>query len=317
MALQNRDWRQVAVALTDVQKETFKPLPLTLAAVAGLVWFAIALQAIQPTQWIGARTILPVLAVLAGLASTWASHFIAIWQEEMWGLHATGNFLNDFLYHLGGTAPREEFIKLLLLVPFLPILLKRGSRLEMLVISGCIGLGFAIEGNLQSYEHGGPDGAFGRFLTANFFHLAASGLVGLAFCEFILAPKRCAMPFLLTLVGVIMAHGIYDAFMAVQGVRLLSIFSMLSFLALSLIFFHQLRQLRDHTTDQLYISATLLMGMSILTGTMLVCAAMQLGFPLAVTSLAANAAGLSLVICLFYRQLGRGLAPVPVQSPIQ
>ena len=315
LAVQSHAWRDVAVALTDVQKETFKPLPLTLAAVAGLVWFAIAVQAIQPTQWISARTVLPILAVLAGLASTWASHFISVWQEEMWGLHPTGSFLNDFIYHLGITAPREEFIKLLLLIPFLPILLKRGSRLEMLVISGCIGLGFAIEGNLQSYEHGGPDGAFGRFLTANFFHLAASGLAGLALCEFLLAPKRCATRLILTLLGVIVAHGIYDAFMAVEGVRLLSIFSMLSFLALSLIFFQELRHLRDHTTDQLYISATLIMGMAILTGTMLVCAAMQLGFPLAVTSLAANAAGLSLVICLFYGQLGRGLAPVRTAIP--
>ena len=310
LALHDRAWTGVARALTDLQKEAFKPLPLTLAAVAGLVWFTIAFQAIQPPQWIGARSILPVLAVLAGLISTWGAHFLAVWQQEMWGMRFTSNFLSDFIFHLGVTAPREELIKLLLLIPFLPILLRRGSRLEMLVVSGCVGLGFAIEGNLQSYEHEGPAGAFGRLLTANFFHLAATGLAGLALCEALLAPRTKTVSFILTLIGVIVAHGVYDAFMSVQGARVLSLLSMLSFLALSLLFFSELRRLRDPATDQLYISATLLIGMALLTGTMFVFAAMQLGFPLAATSLAANAAGLIIVVCLFYRQLGRGLAPV-------
>jgi hypothetical protein len=43
---------------------------------------------------------------------------------------------------------------------------------------------------------------------------------------------------------------------------------------------------------------------------------MQLGFPLAVTSLAANAAGLILVVCLFYRQLGQRLAPALAEHEI-
>jgi RsiW-degrading membrane proteinase PrsW (M82 family) len=314
VAMHHQLWAEVVRALIAVEMETWKTLPLTLAGVAGLVWFVIAIQAIQPKQWVSVRTILPLLAVLAGLASAGPAHFVSIWQEEIWGFHPNGDFLHDYLFFLAGAAPREELIKLLFVLPFIPILLKRGSSLEMLIVCGCVGLGFAIERNLQSYQHGGPDGAFGRFLTANFFHLAATGLTGLALCRFLSHPRRGIVPLVLTVGGVIMAHGIYDAFMAVEGVRLLSVFSMMSFLALSLVFFHQLRQLRDNATDQLYISATLVIGMSLLSGAMLVCAAMQLGFPLAVTSLAANAAGLILVVCLFYRQLGQRLAPVLAEA---
>jgi hypothetical protein len=102
----------------------------------------------------------------------------------------------------------------------------------------------------------------------------------------------------------------YDGFMAVPGLRVLSAASILSFMVLSLVFFHMLRQERDGVTDQLSISATLLCGMSVLTGTMLVCASSQLGFFLALSTLAANAAGLIVVVCIFFRQLGRGLSAV-------
>ena len=50
--------------------------------------------------------------------------------------------------------------------------------------------------------------------------------------------------------------------------------------------------------------------MSVLTGTMLVCASSQLGFFLSLSTLAANAAGLIVVVCIFFRQLGRGMSAV-------
>ena len=95
-----------------------------------------------------------------------------------------------------------------------------------------------------------------------------------------------------------------------RGLRILSAASILSFMVLSLVFFHVLRQERDGVTDQLSISATLLCGMSILTGTMLICASSQLGFFLALSTLAANAAGLIVVVCIFFRQLGRGMSAI-------
>ena len=51
-------------------------------------------------------------------------------------------------------------------------LLMRNSRLEMIVVAGCVGLGFAVWENLSYFAQYGSAVAFPRFLTANFFHFA-------------------------------------------------------------------------------------------------------------------------------------------------
>jgi RsiW-degrading membrane proteinase PrsW (M82 family) len=308
LALHEHRWADAARALITVERETLSPLPLVAALVAGFAWFLIAVQAGQPLSWWSFRTFAPSFAVLLGLGASLAARLVSAWQEEIVGLRLTGEFLTDFAFYIGNVAPREELLKLCFVVPFLPWLLTRKNPLETLIVSGCVGLGFAIEGNLQAYQHVGPDGAFGRLLTANFFHLAATGMLGRALVEWIQSRGRKWVRFLGTLVGVMTASAIYNAFMTVPGARWLSAASMLSFFVLSLVFFYDLRRWRDHATDQLYLSATLVFGLSLLTGAMLVCAATQLGFTAALHSLAINAAGLLLVIVVFFRQLGRGLA---------
>lgn len=308
LALHEGRWLDAARALIVVERETLRPLPLVAALVAGFAWFLIAVQAGQPMGWWTFRTVAPFFAMLLGVTASWPAHFVSAWQEEVIGLRLTGEFLTDFAFYLGSVAPREELLKLLFAAPFLPWLLRRGNPIETLIVCGCVGLGFAIEGNLQSYQHAGPDAAFGRLLTANFFHLAATGLLACALVEWIKSRGRGVIRFLGALLGVMTANAIYSAFMNVPGARWLSAASMLSFFVLSLVFFHELRRWRDHATDQLYLSATLVFGLSLLTGAMLVCAATQLGFSEAVRALAFNAAGLLLVITIFFRQLGRGLA---------
>lgn len=308
LALHEHRWAEAARALVVVEREALRPLPLIAALVAGFAWFLIAVQAGQPRGMSSFRTVAPFFAMLLGVVASWPAHFISAWQEEIVGLRLTGEFLTDFTFYIGSVAPREELLKLLFVAPFLPWLLRRKSPLETLIVSGCVGLGFAIEGNLQSYQHAGPDGAFGRLLTANFFHLAATGMLGLALVDLIESRGRRIIGFLGTLVGIMTASAVYNTFMSVPGARWLSAASMLSFFVLSLVFFHELRLWRDHATDQLYLSATLVFALSLLTGAMLVCAATQLGFAEAVRALAFNAAGLVLIVAIFFRQLGRGLA---------
>jgi hypothetical protein len=182
--------------------------------------------------------------------------------------------------------------------------------LETLVISGCVGLGFAIEGNLQIYQNGGPGEAFGRLLTANFFHFATTGLLGLSFCRFLFAPIRRFTAFVGTLLGVVFAHGVYDAFMNIEGIGILALGSMLSFFIVSQVVFHQLRHWRDQSTDQLFLAATLVISLAVLTGTTLVCASMEIGFQQAVSAMAVNTIALAVVVVVFFRQLGRKLSKI-------
>jgi protease PrsW len=310
LALHQHQWVASAKALTEVETETLHFAPVFLALVAGIVWLVIAVQAGQPTSWFSYRTLMPILAVVVGCAASWPSHFIAAWQEQILGLRETGEFLPDLAFFIGNVAPREELIKLAFLFPFLPFLIIRRSALETLVVSGCVGLGFAIEGNLQTYQHAGAADAFGRLLTANFFHFATTGLLGLALCHFVFSPRRKCVAFLGTLLGVIAAHGVYDAFMNIAGIRALAAASMLSFFIVSQVVFHHLKRMRDQSTDQLFLAATLVISLTILAGATLVCAALEIGFQPAVNALAANMIGLALVVVVFFRQLGQKLSKI-------
>jgi len=310
IALNERDWTSSARALKNVDLEALQTAPLILALVAGIAWLTIVVQAGQPIQWVSYRTMVPILAALAGFAAAWPAHFAAAWMEEIMGLRETGEFLSDLAFFMGSVAPREELIKLAFLLPFLPLLVIRRSPLETLVVSGCVGLGFAIEGNLQIYQHGGPGEAFGRLLTSNFFHFATTGLLGLSFCRFLFSPRRKLTGFIATMLGVILARGVYDAFMNIAGVRILALGSMLSFFIVSQVVFHELRRWRDQSTDQLFLAATLVISLTVLTGTTLVCAAMEIGFPQAVSAMTANAIALAIVVIVFFRQLGRKLSQI-------
>src|SRR5204863_1796192 len=117
---------------------------------------------------------------------------------------------DDFLFFMLSVGPREEIIKLAFFVPFLPLLLFRKDRLEALMVAGCVGLGFAVWENLQYFAQYGSAVAFPRFLTANFFHFALTGLNGLALCDFLRSPIRRVLPFVGILAGTSFAHGAYD-----------------------------------------------------------------------------------------------------------
>ena len=301
-------WLDIFQPLIGMERAYLKPMPATLAALAGLVWFIIALQAIQPPGLFCFRTIAPVFAVAAGVVSIAPTLLAVLYQEEMWKLKATGDFFEDLVFYVAGVGPREELCKLLCFLPFVPVLLMRGSRLEMLLIAGCVGLGFAIEENMQYFAQAGPAIAFGRFLTANFFHLAATGIIGLAFCEWMMSPLKKCLPFLGKTLAVMLAHGCYDAFMAVEELPVLALVSTMSFMLLALFFFRKLRTLRTAATDQISIAGTLIIGISLLNAAVLVCASMKLGFAPALAALAFTAFSLIMITYMFYWQLGDGLS---------
>ena len=187
-------------------------------------------------------------------------------------------------YYLMGVAPREEALKLVCVLPLLPLLLIRGNRLEMLTVSAAAGLGFAVEENLHVFAFAGAANALGRFLTASFFHVAATGVLGLALCEIFTQPLRKLPAFVFIFCAVAFAHGCYDAFLASHEWFGLVLISMLSFLLLALAFFRTLRVLRDPAADQVALPATFIGGVAVLIGLSLICVSADGGFASAVRS---------------------------------
>ncbi|MEM1296086.1 MAG: PrsW family glutamic-type intramembrane protease, partial [Verrucomicrobiota bacterium] len=121
------------------------------------------------------------------------------------------DFVQGLVNNIAGIGLREEFIKLVCFLPLIPFLLKRANPIEALVVAGFVGLGFAIQENLSYYSRSGGNATVSRFLSANFFHLAMTGLAGYAAYRFAQLPRRRWEEFLATFLTVVLAHGIYDA----------------------------------------------------------------------------------------------------------
>ena len=85
-----------------------------------------------------------------------------------------------------------------------------------------------MEENIGYFRHGGAadDVAVGRFLTANFGHIALTGLCGFACYRMIRFPRSCWEQFLATFLLMVTAHGIYDA------VLILNLFNEYSFVSI-------------------------------------------------------------------------------------
>jgi RsiW-degrading membrane proteinase PrsW (M82 family) len=307
-------WADLVAPLRDLQARLLKPVPMALAAIAGLAWFLVAWQMIQPPNLFGFRTIAPVLAVLAGMGSTFATLLASIWMEEIFGLAESRELFANLAFYMLGVGPREEIVKLIFFVPFVPLLLARKSRLEMLVVAGCVGLGFAIWENLLYFAQAGPVAAFPRFLTANFFHFVLTAFNGLALCDALREPRRIPA-FVGTLLGTSFAHGLYDALQGVHELaallgnsKLMAMPAMIVFMLMSLFFFRKLQTLRNGSTDQLCIAATLVAGLSLLGGAVLVFAAREMGLVPALVVLAVTGLFWVMVVYMFYWQLGEGMS---------
>jgi RsiW-degrading membrane proteinase PrsW (M82 family) len=307
-AAQERRWPDMVLPLKEIQSRLVEPIPIALAGIAGLVWLIISLQAIQPPGIFSFRVILPMLGVVAGMASTFPTLLSGLWMEEMFGLRHSGEIVDDFLFFMLSVGPREEVAKLVFFLPFVPILLFRKSRLEMLITAGCVGLGFAVWENLIYFKQFGSAVAFPRFLTANFFHLALTGLNGLAFCDLLRNPVRGFLPLIGTFVLTVAAHGAYDTLASLEHLRIMMLGAMIIYMLVALWFFRKLRTLRDGSTDQFSIGATFVIGISLLASTILVLASREIGFIPTMVVFAIVGFGMIMVSYMFYWQLGEGMS---------
>jgi len=287
VAMKQRAWSAVWKPLLVLQKESFSSMtPIVLTSIAGGVWLLLAWQMIQAGSVFSFRFWIPLLAIAVGIFSPLPVLFLDVYQSEEWGMKQQGLFFEDAWFFIAGVGLREEVCKLLFFLPFVPVLLWRKSRLEMLVTAACVGLGFAILENVNYFRIGTPATAFARFLTANFLHFAATGLLGAALCDLISSPRKHYKRFLLTFIGVVIAHGGYDTFASAPyspgwSSKVFNGLTAACFILLALAFFRQIAKERGPATDQFFPGATLVFGLSILTAAITICSSMEYGFALA------------------------------------
>jgi|GEM_PF-1300813 len=204
---------------------------IIIPVISAAIWFTIILQTLgikkRGAFW-------GVLAVAAGIASIAVTIFFIFVQEGIVGLKETGDLIDDAIFFTAGVGLREEFCKLLFFLPFIPFLRRANSDALVLAVASWVGLGFAMEENLGYFARSMVAAEpWSRFLTANFFHLAATGLTGYSFYRFIRSPRTRWDEFLGTFLAIVIAHGIYD--LVISSSRLEKELSLVAIILLGLL----------------------------------------------------------------------------------
>ena len=191
-------------------------LPLAALLLTGMsagLWYILLVMHTPRCSW---RWTWPLGPVVAGIASIWPTISLIAWQEqEKLGLNGTVeattlNFPMDLWHLILGVGLREESCKLALAAFFMPWLVWRRMPGMALMTGAFVGLGFALEENVDYYQSMGGAVALPRFLSANFMHVAMTGLTTHALYEMLHSRFASADRFLLTFAAVVTAHAVYD-----------------------------------------------------------------------------------------------------------
>lgn len=180
---------------------------LVLAFFAASIWFLILVQHRSRVRWPWARSMLPLIA---GVCSVWPTLSILAYQEYTQGMTADAPFPSDLLYFISGVGLREEGCKLLAFALFLPWLLWRRTPGLALLTGAFVGLGFSLEENIGYFQDYGGAIAWARLLSANFLHIALSGICAHSLYGMFATRFAHAERFIITFIAVIVAHGAYD-----------------------------------------------------------------------------------------------------------
>ena len=284
--------------------------PVVLAALTGCCWLIFTLQALQVIGWRDPRLWLALGGVLLGVLSVWPTIFFVYWQEHGWGLQESRSLIPGLRFFVLGVGLREELAKLLCLLPLMPLLLRLRSELAVLLVSGCVGIGFALEENAGYFAGSGGSDAMGRYLTANPFHMTLTALVGLAVYRGLRSPRDWGLQAVAVFGLMVFAHGLYDAFIVLPALAEYSLFGTIAFALVVYQFFHELRGARAKRPDTVSLTANFLCGVSLVTAATFVYLSATVGFAAAFDVLAQGVLGLAVMVYLFLREMPETMVQV-------
>ncbi len=291
-------WRTlVRLRLQDLP---FVKLGLALAA-AGL-WYVILVQMSGlEGRW---KWALPLLPMMAGVASIWPTLSLVEFQHQHLGLSQDAPFPHNLWYYFGGIGLREELCKLALFAPFLPWLLRRRQAGLALVTGAFVGLGFALEENLDYYDPAGGSVVWGRFVTANFMHAAMTGIAAHGLYLTVRSGFHRVGDFVGAFLMVVAAHGIYDLVIMMDDERLgISFLHIVVLAFLANHFFTLLAAETRALRGAVSPAAVYILGSAMLVAALMVSAAALEGTREAVAGVASGCLSVVPVGFLFWRHL--------------
>lgn len=303
LASERGQWLQAMRWILPAQWEGATLAIVLLAALSAAVWFSICTNIGSPMP-ARRRRVLYGTAVVLGILSSYLAigTFVA---EVRWfpslGSHDFKSELLDCVLFVG---PREEVAKGLFTLPILIWVKRHGRRRDALACGGLVGLGFAAVENLGYFESG-LSTALVRFLTANIFHIATTGLLAASIDDAMRGRTTKGNGIGWTLGFLAFMHGMYDVFALAapeQGISALPFVSLLPFFLVTRSFLTALGELPRHDGR---LQEKFIVGMVLVAGATFVYASAQVGAKGAVVAMAEGLMGTAIAFVLVVDALGR------------
>lgn len=302
IATHERDWLRILVWIWPAGFVHWNAWPILLAVLAAALWLVIAVRLGRVQDGVPGRRQLYALAFILGILSVYPTLVTITVEEEFFGLKELGQFVPDLIYFIFGVGLREEGWKIILFLPLVPALLRRGSRIEAMTCGALVGLGFAAEENIGYFHRFGAQATLPRFLTANFFHMSLTAVVALSVFDTLRGRATPRDRFNVAFPMAITIHGAYDFFLSTKDMPLSSIFSTVLLIIVSRQFLRQLLIASSKAEERgaLYL---LIASMALITGVSYVYATTLVGPWGALRMIAVGIIGVAIVIYMFVREL--------------
>jgi RsiW-degrading membrane proteinase PrsW (M82 family) len=299
LAIHDHRWVVAAGwALVSIFMES-RRAPLVLAAISALMWLIFSLtlgKAKEEKRWA-----LYLAAFVLGVVSIVPTDMVIAIETQL-GFTQKADAAADLVYYVAGVGVREELCKLLLFLPLIPWLKRRGSRpLEVLVSGAIVGLGFAAVENINYYLGLGRGVALTRFVTANFFHMALTAVCAKALYDLIALRKEAVAA--LNPIGVmIMVHGLYDFFLGTPIFDGAEYLSMAAFIVLAHYFFARVDEARGRPEPDMLLVRRFAQALGIVSASALVAASVEMGASAAFAELVLSFVSVLIIVIMFVRQ---------------
>jgi len=302
LAVHDEDWRAAARSLPALWTPHLGGTGLVMSTIAALGWAFFCARLGKLGMRVRFRLPMYVAAFALGIASVFPTVLLIAIEEAKLKLVETGDPARDILFFVFGVGLREEASKLLLFLPLLPILRKWGDKLDVLVCGALVGLGFAAEENLNYLARENLHTGLGRFLTANFFHMALTGTLASALDDFVSDREKHAAAFTRTSLFVVGIHGAYDFLLSHEEYGG-SYLAMAAFVLLTKLFLEAVDSARRRADRGMTPLHAFIFAVAVVTGVSLAFATIAVGPKAALLVMGSGLLGQAIIVYVFVRTL--------------
>lgn len=302
LAVHDQDWRSAIRWLPSIWAPSLGSTGIVMSGIAALGWAFFCARLGKLGMRPRFRLPMYVMAFVLGVASVFPTVFLIAVEEAKLRLVETGDPTRDIIFFVFGVGLREEASKLLLFLPLLPILRRWGDKLDVLVCGAMVGLGFAAEENLNYLASENLHTGLGRFLTANFFHMALTGTLASAVDDFVSDREKHAAAFMRTSLFIVGIHGAYDFLISHEEFGG-TYFAMTCFVFLTRLFLHAVDAARRRADRGITPLHAFVFAVAVVTGVSLAYAVMAVGPAAAILVMGSGLLGEAIIVYVFVRTL--------------